>query len=344
VTPKSRLRIGIIGCGDVARRYPPAIRTQPRLQLRAVTDLVPGAALRFGSDFGVEAVPALDRFLSLPLELICICTPNHTHAELSRICVDHDFDVVVEHPLSLSVAEGEELVATVARRGRHLFVVRQRRFLPSVQALKQILARGLIGEIREVAATVSWNRTTGYYAARPWRTRPENGGVVLNQASHFLDILLYLFGEPRSVRGLLGNLRHRIPVEDSFFGQLEFTSGLVAEFSCTTAAPPGASRSRLTVRGERSAAKLSGRAWERLEHTLDRPPVGAGRTSAPDGGDHAEYLDRVARRLAGEAVEVVNARDSMPALRVAERIYGSATEDHRRLHAHFSHLFEEMQA
>jgi predicted dehydrogenase len=336
MTDGSQRRVGIIGCGEVARRYPPAIDATAELELVAVNDAVTAVASSFGSDFGVEPVSDLDRFLSLPLDLVCICTPNHTHAELGRTCLDHGFHVLVEHPLALEAAEGEELAVAAAQRGRQLFVMRQRRFLPSVQSLKESLALEALGEIRAIVATMAWHRPPDYYARRPWRTRAENGGVVLNQASHFLDILLYLFGEPQSVSGLLGNIRHRIPVEDTFYGWLEFGSRLVAEFSCTTAAPIGCSSSQLTVTGEEGAAKLSGRAWERLEHTLDLPAAAPRGTPRVGGGDHADFLQRVSRRLAGEEIEVVGAEASIPALRLAESIYGTAVWDGDRLREHFA--------
>jgi predicted dehydrogenase len=341
MTDGSQLRVGIIGCGEVARRYPAAIDATAGLELVAVNDADGTAGSSFGSDFGVEPISDLDRFLSLPLDLVCICTPNHTHAELGRTCLDHGFHVLMEHPLAFTAAEGEQLAVAAARLGRQIFVMRQRRFLPSVQSLKEILALGALGEIRAIAATMAWHRPADYYAKRPWRARAENGGVVLNQASHFLDILLYLFGEPRAVSGLLGNIRHRIPVEDTFCGRLEFGSRLVAEFSCTTAAPSGCSWSRLTVTGEEGAAMLSGRAWERLDHTLERPSGAPMRTPRVGGGDHADFLQRVSRRLAGEEIEVVGAEASLPALRLAESIYGNAVWDGERLRDHFASIIGE---
>jgi UDP-N-acetyl-2-amino-2-deoxyglucuronate dehydrogenase len=341
MTDGSQHRVGILGCGEVARRYPAAIDATAGLELVAVNDAITAAGSSFGSDFGVEPISDLDRFLSLPLDLVCICTPNHTHAELGRTCLDHGFHVLVEHPLALTAAEGEELAEAAARLGRRLFVMRQRRFLPSVQSLKEILALGALGEIRAIVARMAWHRPADYYAKRPWRARAENGGVVLNQASHFLDILLYLFGEPREVSGLLGNIRHRIPVEDTFYGRLEFGSRLLAEFSCTTAAPRGCSWSLLTVTGGNGAATLSGRAWERLEHKLDRPAVAPTRTPRVGGGDHADFLQRVSRRLAGEEVEVVEAEESLPALRLAESIYANAAWDGERLRDHFASTLGE---
>ena len=79
--------------------------------------------------------------------------------------------------------------------------------------------------------------------------RHENGGVVLNQASHFLDILIYLLGEPLGVEGIMGNIRRKIPVEDAARTSIAFRNGGVAEFSCTTAPAEGHNQARLTHEG-----------------------------------------------------------------------------------------------
>jgi UDP-N-acetyl-2-amino-2-deoxyglucuronate dehydrogenase len=322
---ESLLRVGLVGCGHVARRYPAAIAAAPRLRLHVVTDTDRDAARRFAHECEVPFVPSFAAFLSLPLDLVCICTPSDTHAALAEACIEAGRDVVVEHPLALRSVEGERLCRFAAGRNRRLFVVRQRRFLDSIQRLKRLLAARELGEIEGMSAVLCWQRGTDYYRSRSWRTRRENGGVVRNQASHFLDLLIYLFGEPCSASGTLGNIAHRIPVEDSFVGSVEFRGNTVAELFCTTAAPR--SWTRLTVAGTSGHAVLSGKQWERLEseniHAADGAPT----------GDHAAFLQRVDRSLAGEPVEVVSGPDAMPELRTIEAIYGTARWDDARVTA-----------
>jgi UDP-N-acetyl-2-amino-2-deoxyglucuronate dehydrogenase len=320
-----RLRVGVIGCGHVARRYPAAIATGQRLVLHAVTDTDAAAGRRFAREFEAPFLPSLEAFLSSPLDLVCVCTPSDTHAALAQTCIEAGFDVVVEHPLALHPSEGERLCRVAAACDRRLYVVRQRRFLHSVQELRHLLARRSLGRVERISATLCWHRGPDYYEDRAWRTRVENGGVVRNQASHFLDVLVYLFGEPRSMSGVLGNVGHRIPVEDSFTGSIEFSDPVAADFTCTTAA--ARTWTRLAVSGASDDAILSGREWELLSTRLGP------RANGSRAGDHADFLDRVARSLAGEPVEVVTGRDSLAELRATDALYRTARRDDERLRA-----------
>jgi UDP-N-acetyl-2-amino-2-deoxyglucuronate dehydrogenase len=320
-----RLRVGLIGCGDVAQRYPAAIAAGGRLVPRAVTDTDVEAGRRFAREFDVQFVPRLETLHASELDLICICTPSDTHATLAEASLEAGFDVVVEHPLALGSSEGERLCRIAASLGRRVFVVRQRRFLDSIQQLRRLLARRRLGEIGGIEAQLFWRRGPHYYESRPWRTRPENGGVVRNQASHFLDLLIYLFGEPSSVSGAVGNVGHPIPVEDSFVGRIAFAETVVADFSCTTAAQRTWTHLRLT--GSRDQAVLHGKEWELLETSRGTASDG------PPSGGHAQFLDRVARSLAGEPLEVVDGAATIPELRTIEAIYRTARRDDARVRA-----------
>lgn len=340
---KETLSAGLIGCGEVAERYADALSGEvDGMQLGAVWDVDRRAGLDLAARFGVELEPSLASFRRHPFDLVCVCTPNHTHPAIVETFLDSGFNVLVEHPLAVQVEPGERLCRLAAHRGRHLFVMRQRRFLLSVQLLREALGRELLGEVRKVTATVCWSRRPEYFAARSWRTRRENCGVVLNQGSHFLDILQYLFGNPRAAWGVIGNIRHRIPVEDAFHGWVVFGRGVTAEFSCTTAAPDGQNWSRLLVAGTRGSVALGGKAWEKLDHMvcdggapLETPPL-----EGPVTGDHLGFLQRVGRRLAGEEVEVVWAADEVRTSRLIASIYRNSTVDTSFLRAHFRLLFK----
>lgn len=335
------ISVGLIGCGDVAERYGRALTGHRRMRLAVVWDTDRDAGERFAGRYGVRRLPSLDDLLAAPLDLVCICTPNATHARLAARCLEAGRDVLVEHPLATSLADARALCGIAAAGNRRLFVMRQRRFLPSVQALRRCISRGVLGRLRNAEAFVLWSRSPAYFAARPWRAQPENGGVLLNQASHFVDILCYLFGEPTAVTGSIGNIREELAVEDAFAGTLIFR-GLEVRFACTTAAPEGSSRARLAVRGTRAGVVLGGSAWEILE----RSPAANGFVEGVQvdaellTGDHAGYLERVRRRLEGEDVEVVSAEGDLRTLEVVDAIHRASTVDRQGLRAHFERLFE----
>ncbi len=187
-----------------------------------------------------------------------------------------------------------------------------------------------------------WNRLLDYFTARPWRMSQENGGVVLNQASHFLDILLYLFGVPSLVEGTMGNLRHDLPVEDSAQGTIAFLNGIAVEFVCTTAAPPGCNWTQLTITGTNGKMVLYGKAWERIDTTINDAVVSAltKTLEGPLSGDHTGLLQRVALQLSGEEVEVVDAEEGMHAVRLINHIYKNFQRDSAALRKYFQPLLK----
>jgi predicted dehydrogenase len=310
------------------------------MRLATVWDTDRDARERFAKRFGVRPLPSLDDLLAAPLDLVCICTPNATHAWLAARCLEAGRDVLVEHPLATSLADARKLCGIAAAGNRRLFVMRQRRFLHSVQALRRCISRGVLGQVRDAEGFVLWSRSPAYFAARPWRAQPENGGVLLNQASHFVDILCYLFGEATDVTGSIGTIREDLAVEDAFAGTLIFR-GVEVRFACTTAAPEGSSRARLAVNGSRAGVVLGGSAWEIVER---QPPAnGFGDGVRVDAelltGDHAGYLERVRRSLAGEDVEVVSAEEDLRTLQAVDAIYRASSVDRQGLRARFERLF-----
>jgi len=195
-----------------------------------------------------------------------------------------------------------------------------------------------------VQASICWNRRPDYFTKRLWRTESSNGGVLLNQASHFLDILLFLFGEPDSAAVRTGNIFHTISGEDSARGVIHFP-GAVARFACTTAAPEGWNRASLRIQGTRNQVELGGKAWETFLHPL--PSEIAGLESflqPPVCGEHAGYFDRVARSLRGEAVDVVDADEGMRAVRLIDNLHRNAHRADEELAAYFSGVFSEGHA
>lgn len=325
------LRAGLVGCGDVAPRYARALGEVVRgMRLTAVFDLDARAGREFARRHATECASSLDDLLARPLDLVCICTPNDTHAELAEACLTAGLHVLVEHPLAVCQEDADALCSHAERADRHLLVMRQRRFLGSVQRLRRWLEPdGRSNGAFSASAVVCWNRTASYFEARPWRGRGDNGGVLLNQASHFLDILFYLLGDPVGVDGVMGRVGNHTQVEDSFVGTLTFPRSVEVEFACTTAAPPGENWARLRLMTAGSSVALEGRAWERFEpvSAASDPGTDDSPSAGPLTGDHAGYLQRVVWRLGGRTVEIVSGREELRTLKGIRMIYETCRVD-----------------
>jgi UDP-N-acetyl-2-amino-2-deoxyglucuronate dehydrogenase len=311
----AELAVGLAGCGHIAARHAAALAAlRGRLRLDGVFDLLAARGRDFAARHGGTAVRSFAALLARDPDVVCICTPNPTHAGLALAALRAGHHVVLEHPLALNEPDALRICRAAEAAGRRAFVVRQRRYLPSVQMARRLLARRALGTIREVAASVLWSRPPGYYAASAWRRSAESGGVAINQGSHFLDLLLYLFGDPVASRGWRGNLRHPLPCEDTCAGTIEFADGVTVEVFLTVACRDGFQGGALDVRGDAGRLALGGAHWESVDAVAEMP------APEPGQGDHQELWRRVAEALASREIEVVDTREGARAVRLIDEI------------------------
>jgi UDP-N-acetyl-2-amino-2-deoxyglucuronate dehydrogenase len=336
------IAVGLVGCGDIADRYGREISTSlnNKLRLDVVADVNEEQGHAFSRKYSTEFVTSLEELLSRELDVICVCTPNRSHAEIALKCLRAKRHVLIEHPLAMTTSDAQSIISASQQHAREVFVMRQRRFLRSIQLMRRALNQGVVKGVRKVELNVFWNRHSDYFTAKQWRRERDGGGVVANQASHFLDILIYLFGEAVKIAGRFGNIGHQFSCEDSVIGCLELGNGAVAKFQCTTAAPEGMNVSSLSVEAENGIYELKGRDLDELscpdcfvsvEDSLDKALL---------TGDHRGYLDRVARRLSGERdLEVVDAVEGARTVRFIESIYAGFYRDDAGLCAEFNQAF-----
>jgi UDP-N-acetyl-2-amino-2-deoxyglucuronate dehydrogenase len=333
------IAVGLVGCGDIADRYGREISTslKNKLRLDFVTDVNEEQGHAFTRKYSTEFVSSLEEMLSRELDLICVCTPNRSHAQIALQCLRAKRRVLIEHPLAMTTSEARSIISASQQHACEVFVMRQRRFLRSIQLLRRALEKEIV---KRVELNVFWNRRSDYFSAKQWRRERYGGGVIVNQASHFLDILIYLFGEAVKLSGRFGNIRHQFACEDSVIGRFELNNGAIAKFQCTTAAPEGMNVSSLSVDAENGIYELKGRDLDELscpdsflltEGSLDK---------ALFTGDHRGYLDRVARRLSGERdLEIVDAVEGARTVRFIESIYAGFHRDDAGLRAEFNQAF-----
>jgi predicted dehydrogenase len=195
-----RLRIGIAGAGLVtARAHLPAVLSCPEVELAALVDTSVERAHELAARCGPTPRIAADvRDVLDCVDAMIIATPNASHGELAVRCLEAGRHVLIEKPLATSVAEGEAVVAAARRSGKVAAVGYNRRFLSAVPLMKELLDDGYFGELRRFAYQFGvlggWAPVSAYNLQR----QSAGGGVLTVEGSHFLDRLIYWFGEPVS--------------------------------------------------------------------------------------------------------------------------------------------------
>ncbi len=268
----SPVRVGILGFGQIGRTHLQAISTFDDAEVVAVS-----RRERPAEDPRVDWHADYRELIARPdVDLVAICTPSGLHAGQALAALDAGKGVVVEKPLALTVEDGAKVVQTAQERGLFLSVISQRRTEDAARALKQALDDGLLGRPVLGEALVRWSRDQAYYDSAEWRgTQAMDGGVLMNQAIHAIDLLCWLLGPVESVSGATATMVRRMEAEDTASATLRFASGALGSITATTAIAPGLP-AELNLFAERGVASLHDAAVARWEIPGVEPPAQAG--------------------------------------------------------------------
>ncbi len=321
-TGDRRLRCAIVGCGKVAAKHLKAIRHLDKtLRLAGLVDTRPEAARSLLAQARIRAsVPVYQDLAALLAadkpDLVAITTPSGTHYRLARQALLAGAHVLVEKPLTLSLEEADDLLALAAERQLQIAVGHIYRFFPLVQDLAADLAAGKLGRVLYGSVAVRWGHDQAYYDAAAWRgTWEQDGGALMNQSIHALDLMMYLLGGTVcAATGQIGQLAHRMEAEDFGLATLQLDNGTYCLLEGTTATDPHRPEASFTVlcgAGEvragicagkpyvrvrdRSGHNLTGRYWRRfLWQTWRQGGLGAlARLGNPHSGIYADLADAI---------------------------------------------------
>ncbi|GGC90783.1 dehydrogenase [Tersicoccus solisilvae] len=194
-------------------------------------------------------------------DVVHITTPHADHVPLALTALAAGVDVLLEKPLASTLADGERLAAAADASTARLGICFQNRYNATSRAMRAVLDAGDLGEVIGAGATVRWHRDAAYYASRPWRGTwaGSGGGVLMNQAIHTLDLLLWLLGDAEEVTGSAGQraLGGVIEVEDTADLNLRHAGGVRSTLFATNAASLNHPVS-LEVQGTRGRMVLNG--------------------------------------------------------------------------------------
>lgn len=293
------IKTGVVGCGAIAPLHVQALSDLPKVTLTGLVDPDPEAIRRLNASWtaanmstgrdGPKAYSDLAAFLKQGHpDVVHICTPHHTHVPLAVQALEAGCHVLMEKPPGISESGLETLASTVKESGKKLGICFQNRFNLASQQAYHLIQTGKVGPVKTARAFVTWKRDQSYYRQGDWRGRweTEGGGVMINQAIHTLDLLIWLAGKPLSVEGSISNrhLRGIIEVEDTAEMFLTLENNITALFYATTAYGSDApvflelecERARLRLEGDRLTmddGSVEAESGERLKALLKQEPA-----------------------------------------------------------------------
>jgi UDP-N-acetyl-2-amino-2-deoxyglucuronate dehydrogenase len=344
------VRIAFAGCGRIATKHISSIlQHHERARLVALCDPLPerlAAASGFLADQAAEAglaseTPSLHTNYAELLDgnhradLVVLATPSGLHSQQAIAAAEAGYHVMSEKPMATRWADGQAMVKACDRAGVRLFVVKQNRFNSTIQLVKRQLEAGRFGRLAMVTANVFWTRPQAYYDNDAWRGTWEfDGGALMNQASHYVDLLDWLIGPVQSVSASMATIGRRIEVEDTAALQLRWRNGCLGTMAVTMLTYPRDLEGSITILGETGSVKVAGAALNRITHWqfsdshLDDGAVDDSgyQPSSVYGFGHPLYYANVLASLQGEAEALCDGREGLRSLELLIGAYRSARD------------------
>ncbi len=286
------MRYCLIGCGRVSPEHIRAAR-QNELEIVGICDIDPAQKnenLAFAAD-ALEGVPFFTDYREMLREarpaLVAIATPSGLHAEMALDCIAAGCHVIIEKPIAMNLPDARRIREAAERQCVVVSNNLQNRFNPAVQALRGAVEAGRFGRILSATLHLHWWRGADYYNQAAWRgTRALDGGAMMNQSIHGIDLLNWMLGScPETLTALKGTLLHKIECEDIGVAALRYRHGALATLECMTVMYPDAQEETLLINGTHGCVRLGGTAG----HVVERWRFA---DAAP--GEEAEMLQRFA--------------------------------------------------
>ena len=331
------IRFAVVGCGRISARHFDALEAHAAdAVVSAVCDTDPAALAAAAERTGAPAFARLDEMLAnADADVVVLATPSGLHAEQGIEVAAARRHVVTEKPMATRWQDGKRLVTACDQAGVRLFVVKQNRQNATIQLLKRAMDRGRFGRLYMVNVNVFWNRPQSYYDSARWRGTWEfDGGALMNQASHYVDLLDWLVGPVDSVQAFTATLARNIQVEDTGVVNVRWRSGALGSVNVTMLTYPRNLEGSITIIGEKGTVRLGGVAvnevqhWEFAEPDDDdlRVAEASYETTSVYGLGHPGYYDNVIRTLRGEAAPLTDGREGLRSLELLIGIYLAARD------------------
>lgn len=200
----SKLRFGLLGCGRISSKHVNAlINNKEEAELVAVYDIVEDLAVDKKNQYeskvqgsNVKVYKDYNEFINDEnIDVVTIATISGYHAKQAIDCLNHGKHVLIEKPMALTLEDADKIIKLGRERNKKVCVSHQNRFMPAIQKLKRAIDEGRFGKLIHGTARTLWARDDNYYKQAPWRgTKALDGGTLMNQCIHNIDLLQWMLG------------------------------------------------------------------------------------------------------------------------------------------------------
>lgn len=333
------MRYALIGCGRIAVNHLKAVR-ENGLELVAACDLDAGKIKVLFDRAGMDSSDVRqysDHRVMLEeneLDLVAVATDSGEHARIALDCIRRGVNVIIEKPIAMSMADARQIIAEAEAHRVKVAVCHQNRFNAAAQQMHAAREAGRFGKLSHGSVHIRWNRDKAYYDQALWRGRwASDGGALMNQCIHGIDLLLWMIGSQVSeVYGVTRRQFHPyLECEDVGLAVLTFADGTAATIEGTVNVYPKNLEETLYLFGENGTAKLGGTAtntidlWQFRDSTPEDTASAHTAEIVPNvyGNGHARLYADMLCAIREDRPPLVDAAAGMRALEVILAIYKS---------------------
>lgn len=328
----TKVKFGIIGCGRISARHVDAlISHKDEAELVAVYDIIEAPAIDKKSQYesaidgaDVKVYTDYEAFLNdSNIDVVTIATISGYHAQQAIDCLNHNKHVLIEKPMALSLEDVDKIIALGKEKNKKVCVCHQNRFIPAVQKLKQAIDEGRFGKLVHGTARTLWARDDNYYKQASWRgTKELDGGTLMNQCIHNIDLLQWMMGgEVERLSSETDTFIRDIETEDFGAMLMRFANGAVGIVEGSVCVYPKNLEESLGIFGEKGTVVLSGnkiKTWQFADEkdydTLDFDETNLG---------HAPLYKDLIDAINEDREPLVNGEEGKKAIEIILNAYGA---------------------
>lgn len=335
------MKYALIGCGRISSNHIAAAKSN-HLDFVAMCDIdehmMKDKSLKFNLTSVHQYIDYHELLEKEKPELVAVATESGKHASIALDCIDAGCNLIIEKPIALSIADADAIIARAKERGVKVCACHQNRFNKSIQKIREALEHNRFGKMFYGTAHIRWCRNWEYYSRAKWRgTWEQDGGALMNQCIHNIDLLRWMMGdEVDQVVGMTDRLNHPyIEAEDLGIAIVKFKNGSYGIIEGTTDLYPRNLEETLYLFGEKGTVKAGGQSVNRIEEwkfsdSLDDPGevIAKFKENPPNiyGFGHTPLYADVIDAIEKGRDPYVDAKAGKRALELVLAIYKSAAE------------------
>ncbi len=331
-----KINIAIVGLGRISTKHIDAILKNKRFfNLVAVCDNDKSKLLKISKNINTQIYDSFDKLLlDKKVELISLCTPSGLHASQAIKAFKYNKKVITEKPMATNLKDANDMIRSAKKYKSMLFVVKQNRFNPTLSFIKNLIDKNALGRIYMFHSNVFWHRSQSYYNSDKWRgTIKYDGGALMNQASHYIDLIDWFFGPIKKINSFTSTLKRKIEVEDTAIINFK-TKNSLGSLAVTMLSYEKNFEGSLTIISEKGSIKIGGLALnsikeinlknKKIEDKLKKLSYNIENIY---GNGHVPYYQNIGMTLNNKAKPSTDGHEGLKSLKLIIKSYESSKKN-----------------